>query len=149
MQTTEPLVEILLVEDSPDDTAFFVHTLTKAGVTARLHIVADGAEALNYFFPATGQADSATPPLPRLIVLDLKLPKVDGLEVLRALKSNPRTQTIPVVVLSSSVEERDLAASYRLGANGYVLKPMDFDQYGECMRTLVRYWLQYNRTPKA
>lgn len=148
MHAAEQPVEILLVEDSPDDTAFFVHTLAKAGVTARLHVVADGAEALEFFFNADGRSERIIARPPRLVVLDLKLPKVDGLEVLRKLKSDPRTQAIPVVVLSSSVEERDLAASYRLGANSYILKPMDFDQYGECVQILVRYWLQVNRTSK-
>jgi CheY-like chemotaxis protein len=147
MISHEPPVEILLVEDSPDDSAFFVHALAKAGVKARLHVVVDGAQALEYFFGDAGDAVRSAS-LPRLVVLDLKLPKVDGLEVLRTLKTNPRTQPIPVVVLSSSLEERDLAASYRLGANSYILKPMDFDHYGDCVRTLARYWVEINRTPK-
>lgn len=147
MVTLEPAVEILLVEDSPDDSAFFVHALAKAGVKARLHVVADGAEALEFFFGTTGSAIRSASQ-PRLVVLDLTLPKVDGLEVLRTLKTDPRTRLIPVVVLSSSLEERDLAASYRLGANSYILKPMNFDHYGECVRTLVRYWVEVNRTPK-
>lgn len=126
-----------------------MHALAKAGVTARVHIAADGAEALDFFPHGPEMEQRLVNGLPRLVVLDLKLPKVDGLEVLRALKSDPRTQLIPVVVLSSSVEERDLVASYRLGASSYILKPMDFDQYGECVRTLVRYWLHLNRTPQA
>ena len=149
MGTLDPSVEILLVEDSPDDAAFFMHALAKAGVNARLHVATDGAEALDYFSPEADRAKRLAAGLPRLVVLDLKLPKVDGLEVLRALKTDPRTQMIPVVVLSSSIEERDLATSYRLGASSYILKPMDFDQYGECVRTLVRYWLQLNRTAQV
>lgn len=141
MHIADQPAEILLVEDSPDDTAFFVHTLGKSGVSARLHVVADGAEALDFIRSLAAQ------PL-RLIVLDLKLPKVDGLQVLEVVKTDQRLRTIPVVVLSSSVEARDLAESYCLGANSYILKPMDFDQYGECVRALLRYWLDYNRTPK-
>lgn len=146
MDPTDQPAEILLIEDSPDDAAFFVHTFARTGVNARLEVLADGALALEYFFGADGTRHISRPP--KLIVLDLKLPKVDGLEVLRALKADARTKSIPVVVLSSSLEERDLAASYRLGVNSYVVKPMDFDQYGDAVRTLARYWLQFNQTSK-
>lgn len=139
--------EILLVEDSLDDVAFFVRTLEKAGLGARLHSVHDGAEALEFIF-GPGQT---TPQLRalrlRIIILDLKLPKINGLEVLRRLKADPHARKIPVVILSSSQEERDLIESYQLGVNSYVVKPMDFDEFGASVRTLCQYWLQCNQTP--
>jgi two-component system response regulator len=143
----DPTAEILLVEDSPDDVAFFRRTLEKAGLNARLHSVPDGAEALNLVFATGAYADRISHFRPRLIILDLKLPKVDGIEVLRRLKSDPTTRTIPVVVLSSSREERDLLESYALGANSYIVKPMDFDEFGNSVRALGQYWLQFNQTP--
>lgn len=149
MRNPEKAAEVLLIEDSPDDAAFFVHTMAKAGVSARLHVVCDGAEALDFVFATGSYASRDQSDQPKLIVLDLKLPKVDGLGVLRALKSDPRTQHIPVVVLSSSQEGRDLSASYRLGVNSYLVKPMDFDQFGETVRTLARYWLQFNQPTKS
>jgi len=140
--------EILLVEDSPDDVAFIIRTFEKAGLSARLHAVADGAEALEFIF-ATGQHAGRNLAIkPKLIILDLKLPKVGGLEVLRRLKMTPETRSIPVVVLSSSQEERDLIESYALGVNSYVVKPMDFDHFAASVQALVRYWLQFNQTPK-
>ena len=138
--------EILLVEDSPDDVAFFVRTLDKAGLGARLHSVRDGAEAMEFIF-GDGHAAARLRVLRlKIIILDLKLPKVNGLEVLRRLKSNPQTRTIPVVILSSSQEERDLIESYQLGVNSYVVKPMDFDAFGASVRALCQYWLQFNQT---
>lgn len=143
-QTTE----VLLVEDSADDVAFFVRTFERAGLTARLHAIPDGAEALEFLF-ATGRYVGRNLAIkPKLIVLDLKLPKVSGLEVLRRLKGAPETKSIPVVVLSSSQEERDLIESYTLGVNSYVVKPMDFDQFAASVQALVLYWLQFNQTPK-
>jgi CheY-like chemotaxis protein len=141
-------VEILLVEDSPDDVAFFIHTFKKAGLTAQLHNLADGAEALDFIFGTGRHADRNPNNPPKVIFLDLKLPKVNGLEVLRRLKSDPVTRTIPVVVLSSSQEERDLIESYNLGANSYIVKPMDFDEFGTSVRMLGLYWLTFNQTPK-
>lgn len=140
--------ELLLVEDSPDDVAFFIHTLKKANLAARLQVVVDGAEALDYLFSRGSFAGHNPPAHLKVIVLDLKLPKLDGLEVLRRLKTDLRTQSIPVVVLSSSQEERDLVESYRLGVNSYVVKPMDFDQFSESIRRLGQYWLQCNETPR-
>jgi CheY-like chemotaxis protein len=146
---TEEAAEILLIEDSPDDVAFFKHTFDKAGLTASLRVAADGAEALE-FISCTGRyAGRNTAPRPNLIVLDLKLPKVDGLEVLRRLKSDPHNWNIPIVVFSSSQEERDLIACYKLGANSYVVKPMDFDRFSKSVRQLCEYWLGLNQTPKA
>lgn len=144
----ESAAEILLVEDSPDDVAFFVYTLEKTGLAPHLHVIADGAEALEFIF-CTGQyKERNSANRPKVILLDLKLPKVNGLEVLRRLKAEPHTRTIPVVVLSSSLEERDLSESYALGANSYVVKPMDFDAFSQCIRMLAQYWLNFNQTPK-
>lgn len=139
--------EVLLVEDSPDDVAFFVRALKRVIPGVRLHVAADGKEALDFVFGASDHSRRHAPSCPKVIFLDLKLPKIDGLEVLRRLKSNARTQSIPVVVLSSSQEERDLVESYKIGANSYVVKPMDFDQLGDSVRLLGQYWLQLNKTP--
>lgn len=144
----EETVEILLVEDSPDDVAFLVRTFDKANLTARLHVVADGKEALEFVFCTGSHANRNPANRPKVIFLDLKMPKVGGLEVLRRLKANPVTATIPVVVLSSSVEERDLVESYQHGVNSYIVKPMDFDQFAQTMRMIGRYWLEFNQTPK-
>jgi len=145
----EATAEVLLIEDSPDDVTIFRHTFKKAGLTMGLRVVSDGAEALE-FVSCTGRyAGRTASSRPKIIVLDLKLPKVDGLEVLRRLKSEPRTRTIPIVVFSSSQEERDLVASYKLGVNSYVVKPMDFDQFTRSIRRLCEYWLELNHTPKA
>lgn len=131
-------VEILLVEDNPDDVEFFLHTCAKAGLTARLHTVRDGAEALDFIFGSGDNPNRNSSRRPKVIILDLKLPKVDGLAVLQRLKSDPHTRCIPVVVLSSSQEERDLIRSYELGANSYVVKPMDFDEFGHSIQMLGR-----------
>ena len=145
---SEETAEILLVEDSPDDVAFFVHTFEKARLAARLRVIPDGAEALEFVF-CTGRHAGRNPSnRPKVIILDLKLPKVNGLEVLRRLKTDVRTRAIPVVVLSSSQEERDLIESYEIGVNSYIVKPMDFDEFGKSVRMLGQYWLQFNQTPK-
>lgn len=144
----EDAAEIVLVEDSPDDVDFFVHAFERAGLAARLHVIPDGAEALDFVFCAGRYADRNPASRPNVIILDLKLPKVGGLEVLRRLKADPRTRTIPVVVLSSSQEERDLLASYELGVNSYIVKPMDFDKYSESARMIGQYWLHFNQTPR-
>ena len=143
---TDETPEILLVEDSTDDVAFFVRTLDDAGLKARLHTVYDGAEALEFIFGADDNAAQLHVLRLKVIILDLKLPKVSGLEVLRRLKANPQTRKIPVVILSSSQEERDLIESYQLGANSYVVKPMDFDMFGASVAMLCQYWLQFNQT---
>ena len=140
--------EILLVEDGPDDVTLFVSIFEKTGLSARLCAVPDGAEALEFIFATGRHASRSLANKPKLIVLDLKLPKVSGLEVLRRLKATPDTKSIPVVVLSSSQEERDLIESYALGANSYVVKPMDFDQFTASVQALTQYWLQVNQTPK-
>ena len=141
-------MDIILVEDSEDDSAFFVHALKEAKPDAQLLIARDGVEALSLLF-GTGNPDASAPAIsPKLIVVDLKLPKVSGLEVLRKLKTNPQTKAIPVVALSSSQEKRDLADCYQLGVNSYLVKPMDFDEFAELVRMLGRYWLQFNQPPR-
>jgi two-component system, response regulator len=144
----DQIIDILLVEDSQDDATFFVEALKEVSPRALLQIARDGAEALAILF---GERDSyAALPMvrPRLIVLDLKLPKVGGMEVLRRLRSNPQTRTIPIVVLSSSNERRDLSESYQLGVNSYLVKPMDFDEFTELVHTLGAYWLRFNQAPR-
>ena len=141
-------VDILLVEDSEDDAALFRHALEGSGLRPRVKILRDGAQALASIFGPAPQADALPILLPRLIVLDLKLPKVSGLEVLHRLKANPHTRIIPVVILSSSQEKRDLAESYSLGVNSYLVKPMDFDEFTRLVNALGQYWLQLNQIPK-
>lgn len=138
--------EILLVEDSPDDVAFFLRTLEKVDLGVRLHAVPDGAEALEFIFTGPNIVNRQHIQNLRVIILDLKLPMVGGLEVLRRLKSDPQTRKIPVVVLSSSQEQRDLIESYQIGANSYIVKPMDFDAFSLSVRILCQYWLQFNQT---
>ena len=146
---SDELAEVLLVEDSPDDVAFFIRTFKRANLPAQLRVASNGKEALEYLFTDTGLPRHPVSDRLKVIFLDLKLPKMDGLEVLRRCKNDPRTKTIPVVVLSSSQEERDLVESYELGVNSYIVKPMDFDHFGESVRMLAHYWLQLNQTPKS
>lgn len=139
---------ILLVEDNPDHEALTIRALKKAHVLNEIIVAHDGAEALELLFGA--ESDSGRPVLsPQLILLDLKLPKVDGLEVLRRLSEDARTRLIPVVVLTSSDEEGDVVTSYKLGANSYVCKPVDFVQFMEATKQLGLYWLVLNETPKV
>jgi CheY-like chemotaxis protein len=139
--------DILLVEDSPDDAAFFKHALETSGIPARLRVAAEGAEALEFMFCTGRYADRNPSQHPTVIFLDLKLPRGDGLEVLRRLKFDPGIWNVPVVVLTSSQEQRDLVHSYKLGVNSYVVKPMDFDQFAGTLRMLLQYWLRFNQTP--
>jgi len=140
-------VEILLVEDKPADEELTLHTFRRHKLANRVHVVRDGAEALDFVF-ARGQYEGReTTNSPRVILLDLKLPKIDGLEVLRAIKSDPRTCTIPVVVLTSSQEEQDLVRSYQLGVNSYIIKPVNFEQFDEAIREVGFYWLLLNKIP--
>lgn len=138
-------VEILLVEDNKDDEALTLHALKKYNVTNKVHVVRDGAEALEFIFCTDRYANRHITDRPKVILLDIKLPLVDGLEVLRKIKQDPRTQAIPVVMLTSSREERDLVESYRLGVNSYIVKPVDFEQFTEAARTLGMYWLLLNK----
>jgi two-component system response regulator len=138
-------VEILLVEDDPNDVELTLRALEAYHVTNKIHVVRDGAEALEFIFATDRYATRSSDPEPRVILLDLKLPLVDGLEVLRRIKSNDETRSIPVVVLTSSREERDVLESYELGVNSYIVKPVDFEQFSEAVRVLGMYWLLLNQ----
>ena len=140
-------VEILLVDDSPEDVALTLHALRKENLANRIQVAGDGEEALDYLFCRGEFAGRSFGNMPRLILLDLKLPKVDGMEVLRQVKADPRTRTIPVVIVTSSKEERDLLNGYNLGANSYVQKPVDFDQFRRTVKQLGMYWLLLNESP--
>jgi two-component system response regulator len=144
---TENIVEILLVEDNPDDVQLTLHAFAKNKFSNRIHVVRDGAEALDFVFSTGAYADRATQPNPKVILLDVKLPKVDGLEVLRRIKGDERTRVIPVVMLTSSREDRDVIESYQLGVNGYIVKPVDFTNFIEAVRTLGMYWVLLNQPP--
>lgn len=142
-------IEILLVEDNPDDVELALHALEENNVANSIHVARDGAEALDFMFARGAYAERDVVDTPKVILLDLKLPRVDGLEVLRQLKRDPRTQMVPVVVMTSSREERDLVESYRLGVNSYVVKPLDFEQFTESTRQLGLYWLLLNEPPPS
>jgi len=142
-------VEILLVEDNQNDAELAMHALKKHKLANRIEIVRDGAEALDFVFARGAYGHRDINQTPRVVLLDLKLPKVDGLEVLRQIKADPRTRKIPVVVLTSSREERDVMESYNLGVNSYILKPVDFQQFTEAVRTIGLYWLLLNEPPKG
>lgn len=138
---------ILLVEDNPDDEELTRLALCRAGVEHTLTVVRDGAEALDYLFGTGSHAGRNAGEPPAVILLDLKLPKVDGLEVLRRVRADARTRLIPVVVLSTSREQQDIATSYLLGANSYVRKPVDFDRFTDVMLQVGRFWLTINEGP--
>jgi two-component system, response regulator len=141
-------VEILLVEDNPNDVELTLRALKKNNLTNPIYVVRDGAEALEYIFCTGSYAHRKIENGPKIILLDLKLPKVDGMEVLKQVKADSRTKMIPVVVLTSSREERDIVESYKLGVNSYITKPVDFEQFTEAMRLLGMYWLLLNQPPK-
>jgi len=140
-------VEILLVEDNPRDVELTLRALKKHNLANKVHVVSDGAEALEFLFATGAYADRDVNHGPKLILLDLKLPKVDGLEVLRRIKADERTKAIPVVVLTSSREERDVVESYKLGVNSYIVKPVDFDKFLESVGEIGLYWLLLNEPP--
>lgn len=140
---------ILLVEDNPDDVALTLRALKKNNISNDVATVADGAEALDFLFCRGAYADRPATALPLVVLLDLKLPKVDGLQVLQQIRENERTRFLPVVILTSSNEESDLANGYRLGANSYIRKPVDFAQFTEAVRQLGLYWLILNESPPA
>jgi len=140
-------IEILLVEDNPSDEELTLRALKKYKLSNDIFVVRDGAEALDYIFGTGKYSERDTNHHPRVILLDLKLPKVDGLEVLRRVKTDPKTKQIPVVVLTSSSEESDVVESYKLGANSYIIKPVDFKQFTESIRELGMYWLLLNEAP--
>ena len=140
---------ILLVEDNADDEELTLRALKKNNITNEVVVVRDGAEALDYLFATGNYSGRDTSILPQVVLLDLKLPKVDGLEVLARLRSDKRTKLLPVVILTSSIEEQDLLRGYDLGANSYVRKPVDFGQFTEAVRHLGLYWLLLNERPPA
>jgi two-component system, response regulator len=140
---TRDTVELLLVEDNSSDEELTLHVLRKYNLANRIQVVRDGAEALEFLFGNGGQA------VHKLILLDLKLPKLNGREVLSQIKADAHTRTIPVVVLTSSREDSDLAACYQLGVNSYIVKPVDFAQFTECVRQLGLYWLLVNEPARA
>ncbi|MGC9997676.1 MAG: response regulator [Terriglobia bacterium] len=142
-------VQILLVEDDPKDAKLTIHALREENLANNLQVARDGEEALDYLLCQGEFAGRSLDHLPQLVLLDLKLPKVDGLEVLRTLKADPRTKTIPVVVLTSSREEDDLVESYKLGVNAYVQKPVDFDSFRRAVKQLGLFWLVVNEPPPA
>jgi two-component system response regulator len=138
---------ILLVEDNPDDVALTLRAFQKNKVANRIVVATDGVEALDYLFGTGRHAGRDLGDMPALVLLDLKLPKIDGLEVLRRLRADERTKLLPVVILTSSKEEQDLVNGYALGANSYVRKPVDFNQFMEAARHLGLYWLVLNEAP--
>ena len=140
-------VEILLVEDSPQDLELALRALKKANVSNAIQVARDGAEALQYIFCEGPHATRRIEQVPKLVLLDLKLPKVDGLEVLKRIKTDPRTKFIPVVILTSSKEQRDVIESYHLGVNSYIVKPVNFEGFVKAVGELGFYWLLLNHPP--
>jgi two-component system, response regulator len=138
---------VLLVEDNANDEALVLRVLKRHNILNKVSVVRDGAEALEYLFATGAYAGDKTPDLPVVVLLDLKLPKVDGLEVLRQVRATERTKLLPVVVLTSSKEDRDMVESYSLGANSYVRKPVEFSEFAEAVRNLSLYWLIINEAP--
>lgn len=139
-------VEILLVEDSRADAEMTLRTLKRRGIANNIQWVRDGAEALDYLF-CTGDYAERVNSYPKMVLLDLKMPKMDGLQVLERMKQDPRTKTIPVVMMTSSREEGDLVASYRLGVNSFVVKPVDFGEFAETVAQVGMYWMIANEAP--
>jgi two-component system response regulator len=139
-------VEILLVEDNPHDAEMTIRTLKKIHLANRLIHLKDGAEALDFIFSRGAYTSRSINDKPKVILLDIKMPKVDGIEVLRQIKSNPDTKTIPVVIMTSSKEEQDIITSYNLGVNSYVVKPVDFDGFAKAISELGFYWLITNQS---
>lgn len=140
-------VEILLVEDDPDDLELTMHALSDEHVCNRIEVARDGEEALDFLFCRGPHSERDPNCHPKLILLDLKLPKVDGLEVLRQIKRDPRTKAVPVVILTSSKQEQDMVQGYHLGANSFIQKPVDFDQFQSTIKRLGYYWLLVNQPP--
>ena len=145
---SEDVIEILLVEDNPSDVALALHALKRYQIANHIEVLRDGAEALDFLFGTGAYAGRDISIVPRVVLLDLKLPLVNGLEVLRQIKADPRTQMIPVVVLTSSREERDIVESYQLGVNSYIVKPVDFEQFTEAVRQIGLYWALLNQAPR-
>jgi two-component system, response regulator len=142
------VVEILMVEDTPSDAKLAIRALNRHNLANHIHVVKDGAEALEFLF-CHGQYAGRLDRQPKLILLDLNLPKVSGLEVLRRIKEDPQTQKLPVVVLTSSREDRDLDRCYRLGVNSYIVKPVDFEQFTKAVGEIGLYWVLLNEAPES
>jgi CheY-like chemotaxis protein len=142
------VVEILLVEDTPEDLELALRALRKANLANHIQIARDGAEAMEFLFAEGIHKGRKVEDVPKVILLDLKLPKVDGMEVLRRVKSDPRTKAIPVVVLTSSKEQKDVVESYQLGVNSYIVKPVNFERFVAAVQDLGMYWLLLNQPPK-
>lgn len=140
---------ILLVEDNPDDEALTLRGLKPGNIVNKIIVVRDGVEALDFLFGTGAHEGRDVRDLPQVVLLDLKLPKIDGLEVLKRIRADPRTKLLPVVILTSSKEEQDLISGYSLGANSYIRKPVDFTQFAEAVRQLKLYWLVLNEQPPA
>ena len=147
LSTSDRAKTILLVEDNPNDEALTLRSFEKANIANRVDVVRDGEEALDYLFAAGAHSGRDPTDLPTIVLLDLKLPKLDGLDVLQRLRADERTALLPVVVLTSSDEERDLVESYRLGTNSYVRKPVKFADFAEVIRQVGLYWLLLNEAP--
>ena len=143
----DQIVEILLVEDNPYEARLTIRSLKKNNVTNNLLHLSDGAEALDFLFARNKYIDRKVENVPNIILLDLKLPKISGLEVLKAVKSDERTKLIPIIVLTSSNEEKDITLSYQLGANSYIVKPVDFDSFSTAIANLGMYWMLLNAGP--
>src|SRR5271156_1612170 len=138
-------LDILLVEDNQDDIDLALHALRRGKLANNIFVARDGEEALDFLFCRGAYRERSFDHAPKLVLLDLKLPKVNGMEVLKLVKSDPRTKTIPIVIMTSSKEERDLVAGYNLGANSYIQKPVDFDQFRETVKSVGLYWLVANQ----
>jgi two-component system, response regulator len=147
MNQTKP-AEILLIEDNLQDLELTQRALGKANLANYIHVARDGAEALDFLFCEGAHAARKIEDGPKVILLDLKLPKLDGLQVLKRIKSDPRTRTIPVVVLTSSKEQNDVVESYHLGVNSYIVKPVNFERFAEAVQQLGMYWLLLNQPPR-
>jgi CheY-like chemotaxis protein len=142
-------IEILLVEDNANDVELTLRALAKHNLANKIHVVRDGEEAMDFLFCRGAFSGRTFDDKPKVVLLDLKLPKVDGLEVLRAVKSDPRTKALPVVVMTSSRQQRDMVESYHLGVNSYIQKPINFVEFQEVIRHLGYYWLAVNQPPPS